>query len=93
MKILKAFCLEVERINSLPQEEYLQEIQTNEDFSILAFAVQEELAQITAAAMPVFWKDIQSTHRVNAIVERVLKHHVQESSNENFDSDRQPASP
>ncbi|HEY9706968.1 MAG TPA: hypothetical protein V6D48_02060 [Oculatellaceae cyanobacterium] len=74
MKIFEALLSELQRLESVSDEQWNQEMQTNEDLGILIFAAKEELENIAWGSVhaTVYWKDVEDKDRVNAIIEKVL---------------------
>lgn len=74
MRIFEALLSELQRLESVSDEQFNQEMQTNEDFGILVFAAKEELDSIAwvTVKVPLWEKDVEDKDRVNAIITRVL---------------------
>jgi hypothetical protein len=74
MKIFEALLSEIKRLESVSDEQFQHEMETNEDFGILVFAAKEELESIAWASIKVtiFQKDVEDKHRVNSIIEKIL---------------------
>lgn len=74
MRIFEALLSELQRLESVSDEQFNYEMQTNEDFGILVFAAKEELESIAwcGVQVPVMASDVEDKDRVNAIITRVL---------------------
>lgn len=74
MRIFKALLSELQRLESVSDEQFAQEMKTNEDFGILVFAAKAELESIAwvSVQVPVMTADIENKDGVNAIIEKVL---------------------
>lgn len=74
MRIFEALLSELKRLESVSNEHWNQEMQTNEELGILVFAAKEAIEEIAwgSIQVTVYWKDVEDKDRVNAIIEKVL---------------------
>ena len=74
MRIFEALLSELQRLESVSDEQWNQEMRTNEDFGILVFAALGELESIAWCSIyvPVMAEAVEDKDRVEAIIEKVL---------------------
>ncbi len=74
MRIFEALLSELQRLESVSDEQWNQEMQTNEDFGILVFAALGELETIAwvNVQVPITGEATGDKERVKAIIEKVL---------------------
>lgn len=73
MKIFEALVAELKRLESIPNEQWNEEMKKNSELGILIFAAKDELEDIIYGSLqaPVYPGDV-SPERVKEIVQRIL---------------------